>query len=43
MIRARRVAHIVVFCLITTLGYSQSFDSEYVAPAHPVPEAKLQA
>ena len=36
MIRARRVAHIVVFCLITTLGYSQSFDSEYVAPVHPV-------
>jgi hypothetical protein len=29
MIKARRFAYIVVFCLIASLGYSQSLDSEY--------------
>jgi hypothetical protein len=40
MIKARRFAYIVVFCLIASLGYSQSLDSEYVAPVHPVPRGK---
>jgi hypothetical protein len=40
MIKARRFAYIVVFCLTASLGYSQSLDSEYVAPVHLVPRGK---
>jgi len=40
MIDAKRFAHMLVFCLTTTLGYSQDLDSEYVAPVHPVPRGE---
>jgi len=40
MINAKRFAHMLVFCLTTTLGYSQDLDSEYVAPVHPVPRGE---
>jgi hypothetical protein len=40
MIKATRFAFIVVFCLTVSLGYSQSLDSKYVAPVHPVPRGK---
>jgi hypothetical protein len=43
MINAKRFAHILVFCLATTLGYSQGLGCEYVAPVHPVPRGELQA
>ena len=40
MITAKRFAHMLVFCLATTLGYSQDLDSEYVSPVHPVPRGQ---
>jgi hypothetical protein len=40
MINAKRFAHMLVFCLTTTLGYSQDLESEYVAPVHPVPRGE---
>src|SRR5260370_12425776 len=40
MINAKGFAHMLVFCLTTTLGYSQDLDSEYVAPVHPVPRGE---
>jgi uncharacterized protein len=40
MVNAKRFAHMLVFCLTTTLGYSQDLDSEYVAPVHPVPRGE---
>ena len=40
MITAKRFAHLLVFCLATTLGYSQDLDSEYVSPVHPVPRGQ---
>jgi hypothetical protein len=45
MIKARRFAYIVVFCLIASLGYSESLDSEseYVARCNLYREVKLQA
>jgi hypothetical protein len=43
MINAKRFAHMLVFCLTTTLGYSQDLESEYVARCTLSHEAKLQA
>jgi predicted DNA-binding protein with PD1-like motif len=40
MITAKRFAHMSVFCLATTLAYSQDLDSEYVSPVHPVPRGQ---
>jgi hypothetical protein len=40
MIKATHFTHIVVLCLTASLGHSQSLDSEYVAPVHPVPQGK---
>jgi hypothetical protein len=40
MINAKRFGHMLVFCLTTTLGYSQDLDSEYVAPVHRVPRGE---
>jgi len=40
MTKAKWLALISVFCLTATLGYSQDFDSEYVAPVHPVPRGE---
>jgi hypothetical protein len=40
MINPKRFAHMFVFCLTATLGYSEDLDSQYVAQVHPVPRGE---